>query len=165
VEGQLLTGKDKLIALQEGPLFGPVSNSASIMAGGGAFTLESRNQHLYVNVLGGNMSEFGKKEQGITGSITGRNGVEGGFFVEGNLTQQKWYASTGDFSYAGLGYVLNQAGARIMVGAGLGIVTSAHIPFRGFEIDLVSRAASPSSRMEVPSSTLSIGLKRAFTLR
>ena len=165
VEGQLVTGKDKLHLLTDGPVFGEVPSSTSILAGGAIFSLESRNQHLRVNVLGGNMSELGAGAQSFTGSVTARHGVEGGFFLEGNLAEPRWFATTGDFSYAGLGYVVNRAGARVIVGAGSGAYLGVHVPVRGFELDITARDLSPRAKVENPSGFVSIGLKKVFTLR
>jgi hypothetical protein len=164
VEGQLVTGRDKLQALDQGDLFAPVSRSTSILAGGGVFTLEGKNQHLRISALGGNLSNFGTGEKTLTGSVTGRHGVEGGLFVEGNFALKRHYASTGDFSYAGVGVVLNERGARGLLGVGEGAYFGVHFPIRSFELDMSLRLPFSTDKVEGASSALSIGLKKAFTL-
>jgi phosphatidylglycerol:prolipoprotein diacylglycerol transferase len=164
VEGQLIAGKDKLQRLDEGDLFAPVSNSTSIFAGGGVFTLEGKNQHLRVSALGGELSNSGVSEKTLTGSVTGRHGVEGGLYVEGNFALKRYYASTGDFSYAGVGVVLNPNGARALIGVGEGGYFGVHVPVRSFELDMTLRTPFNTDKVQKGSSTLSVGLKKAFTI-
>ena len=165
VEGQLLAGSDKLQSLGGGVVDEPVANTASILAGGAAFTVEGMNQHLRINVLGGQLSERGTEAQGITGSVTARTGVKDGFYVEGNVAPAKWYASTGDFSYAGLGYVISDAGARALIGLGGGAYLGVHVPVGSFELDVIGRAPASTSKIKDPGATLSVGVKKAFTIR
>ncbi len=165
VEGQLLAGSDQLQWLSDGNLFAPVADATTILAGGAALTVEGKNQHVRLNVLGGQLSEAGTETRGVTGSVTARTGVEGGFFVEGNLAPVQWYATTGDFSYAGVGYVVNKAGARVLLGAGSGVYLGVHVPVRGFEIDVIGRAPSMQSSVHSGSGTFSIGVKKAFPMK
>jgi hypothetical protein len=165
VEGQALAGNDKLQSLGAGELFAPVAQSTSILAGGAALTLEGKSDHLRISVLGGRLSYLGSEKQGITGSVTARTGAESGFFFEGNLAPAQWYVNTGDFSYAGVGYVVSKKGARLVLGGGLGVYLGVHVPMDGFEFDVIGRAPADQSKADNPGPTLSIGMKKAFTIR
>lgn len=165
VEGQLLTGKDELQSLDPGTLDAPVASSVSILAGGATVTVEGKSEHLRVNLLGGTLSDAGKKSQGVTGSVTARAGVADGFFLEGNLAPMQWYANTGDFWYAGVGYVLNKEGARMLLGGGGGALVSFHIPAGNFELDFSGRVPAATSDIKSPGPNLTVGVKAVIPTR
>lgn len=164
LEAQLLSGRDRLVALESGPTdFTP--RSVSILGGGGAYTIEGPGASFRVGMLGGAVSARGRHASGPALTSTARLGDDRRWFLEANYANAAWFGTLGDFTYLGIGFTGGRTRARGVLGVGEGALFGLHVPVRGVEVDLAFRTVDRDQDGAGASNSFSIGMRRAFPIR
>lgn len=166
VEGQMVFGRDRVTTPPSSMQY--VSTppaSFGFAAAGLRATVDGPNAAYQIEALTGSMSAQGERSTGIGVAALMRAGSERGIFFEGRLADTKWFSSLGETSYAGLGYVVTQSGARVVLGAGYGTYVGMHVPVRQFEIDVARHGTTYSNDVLSSRPWWTVGVKRRFTIR
>lgn len=165
VQGMVLAGRDRLNSISEGPVPSPVAQEVSIKGGGFTAAVASPEAELEVSALTGDLSSLGARRSGVIPSATIRYGTRGGVYVEAHAVDTKWYSTTGDISYVGLGYTPGVYRSRVMLGVGNGMVASLTIPTSRVDVDVSARVANKISSVAHGGSSLRAALVYRFPLR
>jgi phosphatidylglycerol---prolipoprotein diacylglyceryl transferase len=100
-------------------------------------------------LLGGSLSRNGTERFGATPNLLMRVGGERGFFVEGSAVDEKYHATHGDFSYAGIGYLHARSRTELTYGIGDGQLVHLRIPL-GRVMDIDASWRDPNRPKDVP---------------
>jgi phosphatidylglycerol:prolipoprotein diacylglycerol transferase len=162
-EAQLLTGRDAVTSVGDGPRsFTP--GSVDLLGGGGAFTVEAPKSSLRVDMLGGRLGAPGQNDDvAINGLV--RLGDDRRWFMEGKYVDRSRAAALGEFGYVGIGFTGGRDRPRAVFGIGNGTLLGVHVPVRGFELDFAMRNIDPLERGTGISSFWSLGVRKSFALR
>lgn len=160
VEGQLTTGKDAA-----GWTSGSKGPSVAIRAFGGSAFVETDKADFGFGVTSGRHSRLGIADNGMSGTAFLRLATSKSVFVEGRLASASLYPTAGEVSYVGLGIRSSPRGARFVAGVGNATVLGVHIPLNGLELDLMMRDPNRLPDGAKGSSSVSVGLRYALSLR
>ncbi|WP_053333621.1 prolipoprotein diacylglyceryl transferase [Gemmatimonas phototrophica] len=165
VQGVVLTGRDRLDYLGSGVVTTPPEEKISMTGGGLMGLVASPEAELELSVLSGNFSRNGERRSGVIPTGTLRYGTRGGLFAEAHATDGRWYGTTGDFSYFGLGYTPGVYATRVMLGAGNGVVASLRVPRERVDIDVAVRVTNRISGQTIGGTSLRAGVAYRFPIR
>jgi phosphatidylglycerol---prolipoprotein diacylglyceryl transferase len=162
VQGVLLAGSDRLDNVESGVVSSPPAEKIPLRGGGVMGLVAAPDAELELSVLGGTLSRNGVRSSGVIPTATLRYGTRGGLYAEAHATDARWYGTTGDFSYFGLGYTPGVYTTRLMLGVGTGVVAAIRVPRERVDFDVAVRVTNRVSGETLGGTSLRAGVAYRF---
>lgn len=104
------------------------TDAAPVRAVGVGLSFASADAVLRAGVVAGDVSRDGMPTSAVVPIVGARFGRQGRFFLEGQAAPVNAFATTGEFSYLGVGIKFSSERSRLLVGTGDGLVLDLDVP-------------------------------------